>query len=72
MDYYSMVFILGILFWVLIAAAVVCLLAYTYIQAMYYHWNKIERDKEGIISDVVETVKDEIANVSIDNVNNKE
>lgn len=63
MDYYTCVFILGILFWLLIAAAVVCLLAYTYIQVMYYHWNKQDHDHEKIVSDVIETVQDELSQI---------
>ena len=63
MDYTAFCIVLGILFWVLAAAAVVLLGAWLYIQAMYYHWNKKDREQDDIISQVQQAVNDQLANI---------
>ena len=69
MDYVSVVWILGIMFWVLAALAIVCLLAYTYIQSMYYHWSKEDRNgdifRENLLADVEEIINSAIENNSL-------
>lgn len=59
---YGFVYVLGFGFWTLAAIAVVCLLSWCYIQAQYYHWDKVDRH-ESIVKTVVDRVKAELDRV---------
>ena len=58
MDYGTFWVIFTILFWVLVAIAVVCGLVWTYIQCIYYKWNRDERIQEQFTVDVNNAVKE--------------
>lgn len=75
MDYTSFCIIIGILFWILAAASVVLLGAWVYIQAMYYHWSKQDRELEDIVDRVRQIVDETVSAVKenseiVDNDNN--
>ena len=43
------IFILGVMFWLLVALAIVCLLSIIYIKVMYYKWDKQDRQERKMI-----------------------
>ena len=63
MDYYSMVVILGIMFWVLLALGVVCLMIWIFVHFQYYTWDKEDRIKSGVIKDVQETIRQTLSEI---------
>ena len=58
MDYNSIIMILGIMFWVLCALAIVLCFAWMYIQLTYLHWEKEDRMKTAIEGKVEEIIND--------------
>ena len=57
MDYYTMVMILGIMFWVLCALGIVAGLAWVYCYVQYYKWDKEDRYKSSVVKEIQETIK---------------
>ena len=64
MDYAAIMTILGIFFWVLCAAAIILLGAWIYIQCMYYHWAKLDREQYNLVETVAQAVNDKLGEVS--------
>ena len=64
MDYAAIMTILGIFFWVLLAAAIILFGAWVYIQLMYYHWEKLDREQNNLVETVTKAVNDKIDEVS--------
>ena len=63
MDYTSFCIILGIMFWVLCALAIVCLIIATFIYVEEHKWKKMERDYENFmarVNDAVQSALDEL------------
>lgn len=58
MDYTSFCIILGIMFWVLIALGIVCLIIATFICYEEYKWKKEDRDYDELIAHVNDIVND--------------
>ena len=58
MDYNSVIMILGIMFWVLLALAIVLCFAWMYIQLTYLQWDKQDRMKNTIEDKVEELLND--------------
>ena len=58
MDYNSVIMILGIMFWVLLALALVLCFAWMYIQLTYLQWDKQDRMKNTIEDKVEELLND--------------
>lgn len=68
----AIVIILGIFFWVLCAIGIVCLMAYTFTDLMYYRWNREDRLNTRIAETVknsVEEMESENKQIIVDNVN---
>lgn len=63
MDYIVFCMILGILFWVLAALALVVGMAYVYVELQYYKWSKEQREKDGIVKEIQEAVKKAIEEI---------
>ena len=57
--------IISIFFWVLCAAAIILAGAWMYIQLMYYHWDKQDREKDKIVHQIIETVNEKIDELEI-------
>lgn len=57
MDMYIAWIIVAIFFWVLCAIGIIMGMAYIFIQIQYYHWDKEERNKNAIVKELTEKVK---------------
>ena len=64
MDYSAAMMILAIFFWVLLAAAIILLGAWIYIQLMYYHWAKLDRQQYNLVETVAQAVNVKLCEVS--------
>lgn len=64
MDYSAAMVILAIFFWVLLASAIILLGAWIYIQLMYYHWEKQDREQCNLVETVTQAVNDKLSEVS--------
>ena len=60
MMYEEVWIIITIFFWVLLAGALVLSAAWVYIQCMYYHWNKQDRENDAILVRVTQTINEKI------------
>ena len=60
MQYEVAWLIICIFFWVLCAAAIILSGAWMYIQLMYYHWDKQDRERENVVQQIVETVNEKL------------
>ena len=68
MDLVTIMTILGIFFWVLCAAAIILFGAWIYIQCMYYHWAKLDREQYNLVETVTQAVNDKLGEVSQERV----
>ena len=69
MNSATLFFILGILWWVVGACRVVALLAWIYIQLVYFKWNKEDREQESIVKHVQDAVNEKLDEITVDNGN---
>lgn len=64
MDYTSFCIIIGIMFWVLAALCVVAFMAWVYCYVQYYKWDKEDRNRNCIIKEVQETIRQTIEDIN--------
>ena len=62
----AVLIILAIMFWVLLAASVVCLMVWAYVQVCYMKWNREDREKASVIQSVQDMVNEKLEELKND------
>ena len=62
----TVLIILAIMFWVLLALSVVCLMVWSYIPVCYLKWSREDRERESAIQSVQDTIKEKLEELKND------